>query len=421
MRTKEVFTPGTFPTYTFVAEHLTEKRRRFKDAIEAGASVLALSGPSKSGKTVFIEEIIGQQNLVHVTGAGVKKPADLWSKVFDIVGTDVTREITATVGYQSAFGGKIGADAGFLLSAKGEVNATGTSSSQEATKGTKAIDYVGLLIRDFAKTDFVLFLDDFHYIDREAQSLIAQQIKEMIRQGVTIVCACVPYHSDDVLRANADLRGRITTFDFDYWTAHHLEQIAKKGFGALGVEVQQSIASRLAAEAAGSPQLMQALCLNAAFEAGVYEQMPDTCLLPPAEEFLDRVCQRTAMSADYSSVVERMREGPKIRGQIRKEYGMKNGAKTDVYPIVLSAIAQDPPQLRFRYQALVKRVESVCDGEAPSGSSMTGACEHIATIGNATAGQSVVEWDAENDVLDIRDPYLLFYLRWVFNEHRTQV
>jgi hypothetical protein len=38
--------------------------------------------------------------------------------------------------------------------------------------------------------------------------------------------------------------------------------------------------------------------------------------------------------------------------------------------------------------------------------------QHIATIANAATNSEVIEWDSENDVLDIRDPYLLFYLRW---------
>jgi hypothetical protein len=50
--------------------------------------------------------------------------------------------------------------------------------------------------------------------------------------------------------------------------------------------------------------------------------------------------------------------------------------------------------------------------ESPSGSSITNACYQAALIANDTAGDSIVEWDNENDVFDIRDPYLLFYLRW---------
>jgi Zn-dependent protease with chaperone function len=34
------------------------------------------------------------------------------------------------------------------------------------------------------------------------------------------------------------------------------------------------------------------------------------------------------------------------------------------------------------------------------------------SIANSSTNAEIIEWDSENDVLDIRDPYLLFYLRW---------
>ena len=43
---------------------------------------------------------------------------------------------------------------------------------------------------------------------------------------------------------------------------------------------------------------------------------------------------------------------------------------------------------------------------------MTGACSHMSALANDAAGGAVMEWDAEKDMLDIRDPYLLFALRW---------
>jgi hypothetical protein len=92
---------------------------------------------------------------------------------------------------------------------------------------------------------FVLFIDDFHYISREAQVQLAQHIKEAIRQGVVIICASVSYHSDDVLRANADLRGRIVTIDVDYWQPGVLQRIAEQGFRALHASANRAGPRRL--------------------------------------------------------------------------------------------------------------------------------------------------------------------------------
>src|SRR5690606_27373235 len=112
---------------------------------------------------------------------------------------------------------------------------------------------------------------DFHYIERSVQSELAKQIKEAIRQGVKLICASVPYHSDDVIRSNPDLQGRIFSIDFDYWNGDFLKKIAHKGFDKAGISYTIKLIDRLAEEAAGSPQLMQYLCLNACLEKGIRE------------------------------------------------------------------------------------------------------------------------------------------------------
>ena len=38
--------------------------------------------------------------------------------------------------------------------------------------------------------------------------------------------------SDDVVRSNPELRGRVTAIDMTYWSADELEQIAFRGWGA---------------------------------------------------------------------------------------------------------------------------------------------------------------------------------------------
>ncbi|WP_221928065.1 hypothetical protein, partial [Xanthomonas graminis] len=87
MKATEIFTPGRLPTHTYVGDHLQERAKELRQALDAGALVISLSGPSKSGKTVFIETNVGRDRLVQVTGAGVESPEKLWSRVFDLIGT----------------------------------------------------------------------------------------------------------------------------------------------------------------------------------------------------------------------------------------------------------------------------------------------------------------------------------------------
>jgi len=184
------------------------------------------------------------------------------------------------------------------------------------------------------------------------------------------------------------------------------------GFDKANIVYRNGLVDRLAEEAAGSPQLMQYLCLNACLEKGIRDVPDSPTDLIYEKEFFDEICRRTVASTDYSSIAEKMLDGPKTRGSDRKIYISKFGWQGDVYRFLLKALSVDPPRLNFRYQPLVDRIGSLCDGVSPSGSSITNACFHTANIANDSANDNVVEWDGENDVFDIRDPYLLFYLRW---------
>jgi hypothetical protein len=80
---QEVFTPGSFPTYTYVERSRERLEQTLRDALSTTGQVISLSGPSKSGKTVLVERVVGRDCLITVTGANVEEPDDLWDRVLD--------------------------------------------------------------------------------------------------------------------------------------------------------------------------------------------------------------------------------------------------------------------------------------------------------------------------------------------------
>jgi hypothetical protein len=413
MKAIDVFTPGKQPNITFIEDKLTERKEILLDALAMGAVIVSLSGPSKSGKTVFVEKTIGKERLIQVTGAGIDNPNKLWDRVFDLIGVPVIRKRTDQNGFTSGLTGKISAGARFLVGAAVEAGTSGSWSDNTSETLEYSPDYLQLLIKELSQTEYVIFIDDFHYITKSAQIEIANQIKEATRAGVQFICAAVPYHSDDFIRANPDLRGRMVKLDFDYWDEVELRKIADLGFTALNINLSTATIEALASEAAGSPQLMQALCLNICFEEKVRERRAHLTMIKTTLGLIERVCQRTAIMTDYSSTVEKLRDGPRSGNRDVKHY-LSNGNKVcDVYALILAAISVNPPELTIRYQNLNKRLGSICQGEPPSMSSIAAACIHLTGVANDAENKVVMEWDTANDVLDIRDPYFLFYLRWV--------
>ena len=410
MKVSEVFTPGKMPTITYVGDHIAKKATIFQDTIDAGGSLISISGPSKSGKTVFVEQIVGADNIISVTGAGIQSANELWNRVFDIIGTPVGVKNTSENVSQSKIAAKAGGGIPFALSAEA---ATETMrGTRQLDESVTAIDYLATLIKELRDTDYVLFIDDFHYIKKEAQIIIAQQLKEAIRNNVKIVCASVPYHSDDSLRANPDLQGRIIGIDFSYWPATELRKIAKLGFDHMKMNLEEELLLKIVNESAGSPQLMQSLCLNFCYEHQVREVPISAVNYSYNQSLFERVCSRVSMSTDFSTIIQKMKEGPKVRGSERKQYLAISGTIVDVYPLILSALKLDPPCLTFNYSEMQSRIKIICPTDGPVGSSVLGACSHISQIANGINGKTIIEWDSEHDVLDIRDPSLLFYIRW---------
>ncbi|WP_419735657.1 hypothetical protein [Pseudomonas sp. COR18] len=409
MKASEVFTPGKFPEFTYIEDHLVKHAQMLHDSLDASLAV-TLSGPSKSGKTVFIEKNIGKDRLIPVSGAGINSPNELWDRVFAIVGTPLPAKLTETSGFQGSAAGKVSGGIPGIINA--EANTGGTWNNSTATQTDTAIDYLSLLIKELAGTGLVVFIDDFHYVKPEAREEISNQIKDATTKGVLFVLAAVPYHADDAVRANSDLRGRTVRLDFNYWKEPELLKIATTGFEALNIDMHVAFIKALAAEAAGSPQLMQALCLNSCYEMGIRERAAKTAT-PQADLLLvNQVCTRTAQIVDYTSTLNLMKDGPKTRGTERNSHVLKTGEVFDVYPLIVKAIAVTPPELTIRYANLQQRITSLCANDTPSGSSVTGACGHMCSIANASEGRNVLEWDAAHDVLDILDPYLLFFIRW---------
>lgn len=168
----------------------------------------------------------------------------------------------------------------------------------------------------------------------------------------------------------------------------------------------------LAKEAAGSPQLMQALCLRVCYEKKIKDGQEQLVNIRPRLEMIEKVCLITANMTDYSSIVDKMKDGLRLRDQNRTSYIRKDDSISDVYQLILKAIAVDPPKLIIRPNDLIQRIALICKKKVPSASSISAACAHIEKIANDADNRIIIEWDSEEDVLDIRDPYLLFYLRW---------
>ena len=416
MRVTEIFTPSDFPVYTYVPRNEHRIEERLREALETPGEIVSVSGPSKSGKTVLIEKVAGRDNLITVTGAGIQDAAEVWERALDWMGTPAQVSQTKSTALTGTASGTVKGKGGIPLvaSASAEGSISGGATRTSGTTEVRNRGGMSQVVREIANSTFVLLLDDFHYMSPSIQTEVAKQIKEAARQGVKICTASVPHRSDDVVRSNPELRGRVRAVDTKPWNIDDLIKIAALGFPACGVTLPNPTIRKFAVEASQSPQLMQAICLQACFVMKIREiVVPSTNRDVDALE-IRQIMEETSTRTDFASLLRSMHAGPKIRGQERKEFSFPDGTRGDVYRALLLSLSADPPSMSFHWNDLSRRVQSVCRPDAPQAASLSTACSQISKMArDMFPNQRVIDWlgDPEN-LLSIEDPYFLFYLRW---------
>ncbi len=407
-----VFTPNSSPKYTYVERPELKLEKILSDALSIENIAVSISGPSKSGKTVLTKKVLDEDFLIKINGASVRAADDVWNQALrwmDVPET-VTKSNQNSITAGATAGGKGGLSIPLVAKAEVTGGASVGVSSADTESATNHISGLYSVIKEIANSDFVVFIDDFHYINRDVQRELGRQIKAAIENGVKVCTASVPHRNDDVVRANPELRGRLASIDVGYWSEQDLQLIAKKGFPELNIDLSPSIVVRLANESLGSPQIMQSLCLNLCFVKDIKEKLPSLVRVDVSEDEVRETFKRTATLSDWSSLVEEIHSGPRQRGTERKVFRFKDGSTGDVYRAILLSIIEDPARLSLRYDEVLNRVKAICTEDVPVGSSINAALEQISKLSqDINDGNPIIEWD--EDVLDIVEPYLLFYMR----------
>lgn len=411
----EVFTPTSFPSHTYVTRMELHNERLLREWMRSSTQVASISGPSKAGKTVLVQRVVGEDNLITVSGASVRSPDQLWERVLDWWGephatTASTADATTETRAQEK-GLTLGVPGSGVAGKHVTTSVHGSTQTTQATVNRRGLPQV---VSEIANTPYTILLDDFHYIPLQIQGDVAQQIKDAASRGVRICVASVPVKADNLVRALPELRGRVLAVDLDYWSKKDLIEIARLGCPLLGLEVDSASLEMFAREAAGSPQLMQSICLWMCNHLGVRETAEPARAVQLDELARKEILFLTSCTADFRSLVRAMVSGPRARPGERRAYVHQDGRVADVYLTIMRAVAMDPPRLSLDYSELQQRLDVLCKGASPDGASIVNACIKLGQIaaGFAAITGPSFEWDEQAQLIVIPDPYLLFYLRW---------
>ena len=424
----DVFVPGAFPQYSYVNRVFTNKRTnlafnpesQISNVLRQSGMIAQIVGPSKSGKTRAVENCVGSENLVLVAGSQIAEDVSLWEIVLRTLRAPTSEETGLTEG--ETLGGEFKVAGGFTIpmmaKAESEVSASRERSKEFARAATYESDPFQVATDQLKALKKVLFLDDFHTIPVAMQPMVAAQLKAAAQVGVKICLAEVPHHSDSTISALPDLTARVSKIEFQYWAINDLIAIGTEGFRKLGVTISPATLNALALESAGSPQLMQLICLNVAEFLSIEEKVESLVTLQLDISQIRQVLITTHAAIDRDKIFGILDTGPDERGSPRNRYPVVELGRCDNYEITLAAISLSPPRATLAWGSglynLYDRIDKICldSSNKPAKGQITRALEQMQSLAERhMPRQPIIEW-SDATGLHILDPYFLFYLRW---------
>lgn len=387
LRAENVFKPGAFPEYTYVSRNYENTgipyELRLKQALRTAGCLTSIIGPSKMGKTILCEQVIKLDNIVEISGADFSENTDFWAIVAAKVGLPYMGEIITE---RSVSEGK---------------------SKESDSKNEKFILSKDKIIQYYIENEKVLVIDDFHYASLEMQMKMAHQLKDAIRRELKVVVVSLPHRADDAIRQNADLSGRLSLINIETWKREDLKKIALRGFDKLDIQIEDSIADKLAVECLTSPQLMQYICLS------ICTLLEDEEKQEVTEEILERAYRFTTVNFNYADVAGVMSKGPNPRGQQRKHYMTVDGKELDLYGLIVESLAKNPPLMEIGFDDFFDRIIQLIKSTDIKLDKQT-VKNHLNNLQGILDGKEeiyrAIEW--KDGTIYVLDPLFLFYLRW---------
>ena len=153
----EVFTPTAFPNYTYVQRDELHNERLLHQWVQTSTQIASVSGPSKAGKTVLVQRVVGEGNLVTVSGASVRAPDQLWERVLDWWGEPhsmtASRVDTSLDGKTSDKGITLGVSVAGTSHKSGQTSTTSSSETSQVMVNRRGLPQV---VQELAKSQYAV-------------------------------------------------------------------------------------------------------------------------------------------------------------------------------------------------------------------------------------------------------------------------
>lgn len=412
MKMTKVFTPGGFPTVTYIARKEKQLEERVLAAEDYLAKLVVVTGATKSGKTVLVDKVFPQSSSIWIDGGAITDEDNFWELIVEKADIYTETEYSENNIESSAFEVE-GSFEGNAILAKGSVATKGSIGNEKNTGRNvrRATSSKLIAINMLQSGEVPLIVDDFHYIDKKIQKKIVRALKAPIMHGLPVIFIAIPNRKYDAVEVEREMTGRIENIEMPIWEESELRDIAVQGFKALNVDINEPLISQLSQSAYGSPFLMQEFCRALCEKCGVTE-------LTKKKQYISddiNLSDVFAEIAEHSgrSIFNKLKRGPRARSD-RKKRSLKNGEQSDIYGVVLEGLkALKPGVESMPYELLRNNIKDVLAENPPQKNEISRVLDQIAKISYTdTSSTPVIDWQRDDDIITITDPFFAFFLRW---------
>ena len=158
LRAEDVFRPGAFPEYTYVSRKSTFSNLSYEfhlnQAIKVSGFLTSLVGPSKMGKTILCEKVIGFDNIVEISGADFDEDTDFWRLVSAKAGLSYEGKFTSEKTIDSTQDKYMKQEEFYLT--KDKIKEIPQMSSKESEKkdSSNKDEYIGYIVKKLKECNY---------------------------------------------------------------------------------------------------------------------------------------------------------------------------------------------------------------------------------------------------------------------------
>ena len=348
------------PVVTMVDRTQTQEGQKLLAAYGGVGRCVRVCGPTKSGKTVLINQALRHLDPIYIPGG-------------------VTHDI------QSFFD---------HIAIALDPNATSTPSE-------------AFIFRKAAEAKRPIVIDDYHRIQTVTRKAILKRIQSFLDQDISVVLVSWTDIDNDLIQQDPGLEGRSEPpISLSFWKNTEIIKIGRAGFKALNVRQSPFTLSAITTQSFNNPFLMQQHCLKVAELCGITRRQDEEKSIAISEEQAKEI---------FSSLCSQTKAHflPLIEGKNARKFALITGQSTTINGLIALGIRRMEPVHAMSMTKLASNIRGlVTDPSWISAPEIENRVrDFMATLDKSPHKQTAIEFSS--DKLHIH-PFFKRYLLWDF-------